>query len=93
MIIYVDELDVEHVYKLLIATIVPRAIGWVSSLSLDGVANLSGRLGRLEVKSLRATRRRKLLRRDIRPPWYCERSAYDRGARSQSYECKTFRQN
>jgi flavin reductase (DIM6/NTAB) family NADH-FMN oxidoreductase RutF len=41
MIIDVDELDVEHVYKLLIATIVPRAIGWVSSLSLDGVANLA----------------------------------------------------
>jgi flavin reductase (DIM6/NTAB) family NADH-FMN oxidoreductase RutF len=41
MIIDVEELDVEHVYKLLIATIVPRAIGWVSSLSLDGVANLA----------------------------------------------------
>ena len=41
MIIDPDELDVEHIYKLLIATIVPRAIGWVSTLSLDGVANLA----------------------------------------------------
>jgi hypothetical protein len=38
MIIDADELDVEHIYKLLIATIVPRAIGWVSSLSPAGVA-------------------------------------------------------
>jgi hypothetical protein len=41
MIIDEDELDVEHIYKLLIATIVPRAIGWVSSLSPAGVANLA----------------------------------------------------
>jgi flavin reductase (DIM6/NTAB) family NADH-FMN oxidoreductase RutF len=41
MIIDADELDVEHIYKLLIATIVPRAIGWVSSLSPVGVANLA----------------------------------------------------
>jgi flavin reductase (DIM6/NTAB) family NADH-FMN oxidoreductase RutF len=41
MIIDADELDVEHIYKLLIATIVPRAIGWVSTLSADGVANLA----------------------------------------------------
>jgi len=41
MIIDPDELDVEHIYKLLIGTIVPRAIGWVSTLSLDGVANLA----------------------------------------------------
>ena len=41
MIIDTDELDVEHIYKLLIATIVPRAIGWVSSLSPTGVANLA----------------------------------------------------
>jgi flavin reductase (DIM6/NTAB) family NADH-FMN oxidoreductase RutF len=41
MIIDADKLDVEHLYKLLIATIVPRAIGWVSTLSADGVANLA----------------------------------------------------
>jgi flavin reductase (DIM6/NTAB) family NADH-FMN oxidoreductase RutF len=41
MILDADELDVEHIYKLLIATIVPRAIGWVSTLSTDGVANLA----------------------------------------------------
>lgn len=41
MIIDADELDAEHTYKLLIATIVPRAIGWVSTLSLAGVANLA----------------------------------------------------
>ncbi len=41
MIINADDLDVEHTYKLLIATIVPRAIGWVSTLSRDGVANLA----------------------------------------------------
>src|SRR5262245_14637356 len=36
-----DALDVEHIYKLLIATIVPRAIGWVSTVSTHGVANLA----------------------------------------------------
>ena len=41
MILDADELDVEHIYKLLIATIVPRAIGWVSTLSTDGVANIA----------------------------------------------------
>ena len=41
MILDADELDVEHIYKLLIATIVPRAIGWVSTLSTAGVANLA----------------------------------------------------
>jgi flavin reductase (DIM6/NTAB) family NADH-FMN oxidoreductase RutF len=41
MIIDADKLDVEHIYKLLIATIVPRAIGWVSTLSAAGVANLA----------------------------------------------------
>ena len=41
MIIDGDELDVEHIYKLPIATIIPRAIGWVSTLSTDGVANLA----------------------------------------------------
>ena len=41
MIINADDLDVEHTYKLLIGTIVPRPIGWVSTLSSDGVANLA----------------------------------------------------
>src|SRR5262249_9980353 len=41
MILDADELDVEHIYKLLIATIVPRPIGWLSTLSRDGVANLA----------------------------------------------------
>ena len=41
MIINPDDLDVEHNYKLLIGTIVPRAIGWVSTLSSGGVANLA----------------------------------------------------
>ncbi|MDB5576602.1 MAG: nitrilotriacetate monooxygenase [Bradyrhizobium sp.] len=41
MIFDAAELDVEHIYKLLIGTIVPRAIGWVSTLSSDGVANLA----------------------------------------------------
>jgi flavin reductase (DIM6/NTAB) family NADH-FMN oxidoreductase RutF len=41
MILDADELDVEHIYKLLIATIVPRPIGWVSTLSTEGVANLA----------------------------------------------------
>ena len=41
MIIEADTLDATQAYKLLIATIVPRAIGWVSTLSTDGVANLA----------------------------------------------------
>lgn len=41
MIIDADTLDVEHAYKLLIATIVPRAIGWLSTLSVDGVPNIA----------------------------------------------------
>ena len=41
MILDADELDVTQAYKLLIATIVPRAIGWISTLSTDGVANLA----------------------------------------------------
>jgi flavin reductase (DIM6/NTAB) family NADH-FMN oxidoreductase RutF len=41
MIIDADDLDVEHAYKLLIATIVPRPIGWISTLSSEGVANLA----------------------------------------------------
>ncbi|NTE84561.1 flavin reductase family protein [Agrobacterium tumefaciens] len=40
---YVDpeELDAVSCYKILIGTIVPRAIGWVSTVSTDGVANLA----------------------------------------------------
>src|SRR5580692_140793 len=41
MIIDADSLDVAATYKLLIATVVPRAIGWISTLSKDGVANLA----------------------------------------------------
>ena len=41
MIINADDLDAEHGYKLMIGTIVPRAIGWISTLSTDGVANLA----------------------------------------------------
>jgi hypothetical protein len=33
MIIDADDLGVEHTYKLLIATIVPRPIGWISTLA------------------------------------------------------------
>ncbi len=41
MIIDADSLDAVQSYKLLIATVVPRAIGWISTLSTDGVANLA----------------------------------------------------
>ncbi|MBW0102549.1 flavin reductase family protein [Pseudonocardia sp. KRD291] len=41
MIIDTSELDATAAYKLLIGSIVPRAIGWVSTLSVDGVANLA----------------------------------------------------
>ncbi|MBB3458304.1 flavin reductase (DIM6/NTAB) family NADH-FMN oxidoreductase RutF [Rhizobium sp. BK313] len=41
MIIDADDLDAAQTYKLLIATVVPRAIGWISTLSKDGVANLA----------------------------------------------------
>jgi flavin reductase (DIM6/NTAB) family NADH-FMN oxidoreductase RutF len=40
MIIEPDE-NAERTYKFLLATIVPRAIGWVSTVSLDGIANLA----------------------------------------------------
>ena len=39
MIIDPELLDVG--YKLLLATVVPRPIGWLSTLSRDGVANLA----------------------------------------------------
>lgn len=41
MIIDAAALDPNQAYKLFIATVVPRAIGWVSTLSRDGVANLA----------------------------------------------------
>lgn len=41
MIIDTSDLDAEAGYKLLIGTIVPRAIGWVSTQSTAGVANLA----------------------------------------------------
>lgn len=41
MIIDADSLDPTAAYKLLIGSIVPRAIAWVSTLSVDGVANLA----------------------------------------------------
>jgi flavin reductase (DIM6/NTAB) family NADH-FMN oxidoreductase RutF len=41
MIINSDELDAISGYKLLIGSITPRAIGWVSTLSRSGVANLA----------------------------------------------------
>lgn len=41
MILDADDLDVTQTYKLLIASIVPRPIGWVSTLSTDGIANLA----------------------------------------------------
>lgn len=33
-------LDPTHAYKLLIGSIIPRAVGWISSISKDGIANL-----------------------------------------------------
>ncbi len=41
MIIDSAELDETQAYKLLIGTIIPRAIGWVSTQSPSGVANLA----------------------------------------------------
>ncbi|GAA3834176.1 flavin reductase family protein [Streptomyces chiangmaiensis] len=41
VIINSDELDVRSAYKLLIGSITPRAIGWVSTLSPSGIANLA----------------------------------------------------
>jgi hypothetical protein len=41
VIIDAAELDAASAYKLLIGSIVPRAIAWVSTLSRDGVANLA----------------------------------------------------
>ena len=41
MIIDSATLDPTSAYKLLIGCITPRAIGWISTLSKDGVANLA----------------------------------------------------
>lgn len=41
MIIDGASLDPVYAYKLLIGSIVPRAIGWISTMSADGVANLA----------------------------------------------------
>lgn len=41
MIIESSTLDATSGYKLLIGSILPRAIAWVSTLSMDGVANLA----------------------------------------------------
>jgi flavin reductase (DIM6/NTAB) family NADH-FMN oxidoreductase RutF len=41
MIIDSATLDPGHAYKLLIGSILPRAIGWISTFSTDGVANLA----------------------------------------------------
>lgn len=41
MILDADELDAARIYKLFIATVVPRPIGWISTLSADGTANLA----------------------------------------------------
>src|SRR5258706_16177990 len=41
MIIDSATLDPAHAYKLLIGSITPRAIGWISTLSKDGVANMA----------------------------------------------------
>jgi hypothetical protein len=39
MIIDAVELDASHVHKLLIGSIIPRAVAWVSTVSPEGVAN------------------------------------------------------
>src|SRR3954453_1982780 len=41
MIIDAAELDATHAYKLLIGSIIPRAVAWVSTVSPEGVANLA----------------------------------------------------
>jgi flavin reductase (DIM6/NTAB) family NADH-FMN oxidoreductase RutF len=41
MIVEASTLDPTHAYKLLIGSILPRAIGWISTVSTDGVANLA----------------------------------------------------
>ncbi|MDT0467102.1 MULTISPECIES: flavin reductase family protein [Streptomyces] len=41
MIIDSADLDATHAYKLLIGSIIPRAMAWVSTVSSEGVANLA----------------------------------------------------
>jgi flavin reductase (DIM6/NTAB) family NADH-FMN oxidoreductase RutF len=41
MIIDASTLDPAHAYKLLIGSIIPRAIGWISTISPSGIANLA----------------------------------------------------
>lgn len=41
MIIDAAELDAAHAYKLLIGSIIARAVVWVSTVSREGVANLA----------------------------------------------------
>jgi flavin reductase (DIM6/NTAB) family NADH-FMN oxidoreductase RutF len=41
MILDADTLDAAQTYKILIATVVPRPIGWISTLSKEGIANLA----------------------------------------------------
>jgi flavin reductase (DIM6/NTAB) family NADH-FMN oxidoreductase RutF len=41
MIFDPETLDATACYKLLIGSIVPRAIGWASTLSADGITNLA----------------------------------------------------
>ena len=41
MILDAESLDATSCYKILIGTVLPRAIGWVSTLSSGGVANLA----------------------------------------------------
>jgi flavin reductase (DIM6/NTAB) family NADH-FMN oxidoreductase RutF len=41
MMINADDLGAAEAYKILVATIVPRPIGWISTLSKNGVANLA----------------------------------------------------
>jgi flavin reductase (DIM6/NTAB) family NADH-FMN oxidoreductase RutF len=41
MVIDAADLDPTAAYKLLIGSIIPRAIGWVSTQSIDGIANLA----------------------------------------------------
>ncbi|WP_409189285.1 flavin reductase family protein [Bradyrhizobium sp. RDM4] len=41
MILDADTLDAAQTYKILISTIVPRAIGWISTISKEGIPNLA----------------------------------------------------
>src|SRR5271154_5708323 len=41
VIIDASSLDRVHAYKMLIGSIIPRAIGWVSTVSKDGIGNLA----------------------------------------------------